>query len=235
MKDRDSSKQEGQIFTENCVIDDNPPSQKHNGWHCCDLQLQGLRSRVFYYSRNSLLHTWIAYYTELPMKVPTTPHHLENRYYVPPPIAITGNRLTCLSLQSVHRARIPEEQPNYYVQGMSGSGRFIQGNFRQSHIRDVTEDPYLGTDSKWGFLDSLLLINIFHIQGNQISQSHMTHFSSLDLCCRTTNLRHWRHSRCWYQPHRYACRHILFTDHNPHRALYHSITQYWDTHTCPSH
>ena len=28
------------------------------------------------------------------MKVPITPHHLENRYYAPPPIAITGNRLT---------------------------------------------------------------------------------------------------------------------------------------------
>jgi len=76
------------------VIDDNPPSQKRNGWHCCDLQLQGPRSRAVYYSRNSLLHTWITYYTELPMKVPITHHHLENRYYTPPPIAITGNRLT---------------------------------------------------------------------------------------------------------------------------------------------
>jgi len=76
------------------VIDDNPPSQKHNGWHCCDLQPQGPRSRAFYYSRNSLLHTWITYYTELPMKVPITPHHLENRYYTPPPIAITGNHKT---------------------------------------------------------------------------------------------------------------------------------------------
>jgi len=28
------------------------------------------------------------------MKVPITPHHLENRYYAPPPIAITGNHLT---------------------------------------------------------------------------------------------------------------------------------------------
>jgi len=28
------------------------------------------------------------------MKVPITPNHLENRYYAPPPIAITGNRLT---------------------------------------------------------------------------------------------------------------------------------------------
>jgi len=28
------------------------------------------------------------------MKVPITPHHLKNRYYAPPPIAITGNRLT---------------------------------------------------------------------------------------------------------------------------------------------
>ena len=28
------------------------------------------------------------------MKVPATPHRLENRYYAPPPIAITGNRLT---------------------------------------------------------------------------------------------------------------------------------------------
>jgi len=28
------------------------------------------------------------------MKVPITPHRLENRYYAPPPIAITGNRLT---------------------------------------------------------------------------------------------------------------------------------------------
>jgi len=28
------------------------------------------------------------------MKVPITPHHFENRYYAPPPIAITGNHLT---------------------------------------------------------------------------------------------------------------------------------------------
>jgi len=28
------------------------------------------------------------------MKVPITPHHLENRYYAPPPIAMTGNHLT---------------------------------------------------------------------------------------------------------------------------------------------
>jgi len=76
------------------AVDDNPPSQKHNGWHCCDLQPQGPRSRAFYYSRNSLLHTWITYYTELPMKVPITHHHLENRYYAPPPIAMIGNHLT---------------------------------------------------------------------------------------------------------------------------------------------
>jgi len=79
------------------VINDNLPSQKHNGWHRCDLQPQGLRSRAFYYSINSLLHTWITYYTDLPMKVPITPHHLENRYYAPPPIAITGNHLTCIA------------------------------------------------------------------------------------------------------------------------------------------
>jgi len=30
----------------------------------------------------------------LPIKVPITSHHLENRYYAPPPIAITGNHLT---------------------------------------------------------------------------------------------------------------------------------------------
>jgi len=78
------------------VIDDNPQSQKHNGWHCCDLQPQGPRSRAFYYSRNSLLHTLITYYTQLPMKVPITPHRLENCYYAPPPITITGNRLTPL-------------------------------------------------------------------------------------------------------------------------------------------
>jgi len=76
------------------VIDDNPASQKHNGWHCCDLQPQGPGSKAFDYSGNSLLHTWITYYTELPMKVPITPHRLENRYYAPPTIAITGNRLT---------------------------------------------------------------------------------------------------------------------------------------------
>ena len=76
------------------MIDDNTSIQKHNGWHCCDLQPQGPRSRAFYYSRNSLLHTWITYYTELPMKVPITLHRLENPYNSPPPIAITGNRLT---------------------------------------------------------------------------------------------------------------------------------------------
>jgi len=78
------------------VIDDNPRSQTHNGWHCCDLQPQVPRSRAFYYSRNSLLHTWIPYYTELPMKVPITLHRLENPFKAPPPIAITGNRLTLL-------------------------------------------------------------------------------------------------------------------------------------------
>ena len=70
------------------IIDDNPPSQKHNGWHCCDLQPQGPRSRAFYYSRNILLHTWITYYTELPVKYllhPTTSkisitHHHQIRH-----------------------------------------------------------------------------------------------------------------------------------------------------------
>jgi len=82
------------------VTDDNPPSQKHNGWHCCDLQPQGPRSRAFYSSRNGLLHAWITYYTELPTKVLITPHHLEKRYYGPPPIAITENHLTRLYVQS---------------------------------------------------------------------------------------------------------------------------------------
>jgi len=36
------------------------------------------RSRAFYYSINSLLHTWNSYYTEPPMKVPITPHRLES-------------------------------------------------------------------------------------------------------------------------------------------------------------
>ena len=80
------------------MIDDNAAIQKHNGWYCCDLQPQGPRSRAFYYSRNSLLHTWITYYTELPMKVPITLHRLENSYNAPPPIAITGNRLTPVRL-----------------------------------------------------------------------------------------------------------------------------------------
>jgi len=30
------------------------------------------------------------------VKVPITPHHIENRYYAPPPFAITGNHLTRL-------------------------------------------------------------------------------------------------------------------------------------------
>jgi len=46
------------------------------------------RSRAFYYSINSLLHTWNSYYTEPPMKVPITPHHLKYRYYATPPIII---------------------------------------------------------------------------------------------------------------------------------------------------
>jgi len=48
------------------------------------------RSRAFYVSINSLLHT--CYYTELPMKVLITPHHLEFSYYGPPPIVITLGR-----------------------------------------------------------------------------------------------------------------------------------------------
>jgi len=46
------------------------------------------RSRAFYFSINSLLHTWNSYYTEPPMKVPIAPHHLEYCYYAPPPIVI---------------------------------------------------------------------------------------------------------------------------------------------------
>jgi len=49
-----------------------------------------------------LLHDDDCFYyfqkTELPIKVPITPHHLENRYYAPPPIAITGNHLTPFGL-----------------------------------------------------------------------------------------------------------------------------------------
>ena len=76
------------------MIDDNTSIQKHNGWHCCDCQPRGPRSRAFYYSTNSLLYTWITYYTEPSMKVPITLHRLENPYNAPPPIAITGNSLT---------------------------------------------------------------------------------------------------------------------------------------------
>ena len=36
------------------------------------------RSRAFYFSMNSLLHIWITYYTEPPMKVPITDHDLKN-------------------------------------------------------------------------------------------------------------------------------------------------------------
>jgi len=46
------------------------------------------RSRAFYFIINSLLHTWNSYYTEPPVKVPITPHHLEYSYYGPPPIVI---------------------------------------------------------------------------------------------------------------------------------------------------
>ena len=46
------------------------------------------RSRAFYYSINSLLHKRKCYYTEPPMKVPITPHHLKYSYYGPPPIVI---------------------------------------------------------------------------------------------------------------------------------------------------
>jgi len=76
-----------------------------------------------------------------------------------------------LSPQGVHRARIPTEQPDFRVRGLSSSSRFIQVK--------------------------------------QISQSQQTHLPSLELCCRTTECGHWRHSRCRYQPHRYACRYIL--------------------------
>ena len=78
-----------------------------------------------------------------------------------------------LSPQGVHRDRIPTKQHYYYVQGLSGSSRFIQRK--------------------------------------QISQSQQTHLPSLELCCRTKKSRHWRHSHCRCQPHRYACRDILLT------------------------
>ena len=80
------------------MIIDNPPSQKHNGWHCFELELQGPRSRVFYSRRNSLLHTWNTCYTEPPMKVFITDHHLKNCYWAPPPNAIAGNYLTRISV-----------------------------------------------------------------------------------------------------------------------------------------
>ena len=97
------------------MIDDNPLSQKHNGWHCCDLQPQGIKSRALSYSRKSLLHTWITYYTELPMKVPITPHRLENRYYATPPIAITGNRLTRVYPPSPTPSSPPRRRGGHHI------------------------------------------------------------------------------------------------------------------------
>jgi len=44
------------------------------------------------------------------------------------------------------------------------------------------------------------------------------HLPSLELCCLTTKSRHWRHSLCQYQPHKYACRHILLA--STHVELY---------------
>ena len=52
----------------------------------------------------------------------------------------------------------------------------------------------------------------------------------LELCCRTTESGHWRHSRCRYQRLQ-----IYSARLDPHRALFHSTTQYWDTNRCPSH
>jgi len=46
------------------------------------------RSRAFYFSINSLLHTWNSYYTEPPVKVPIMTHHFKYSYYGPPPIVI---------------------------------------------------------------------------------------------------------------------------------------------------
>ena len=40
-------------------------------------------------------------------------------------------------------------------------------------------------------------------------RNRSTHLPSLELCCRTTESGHWRHSHCRYQPHLYACRYIL--------------------------
>ena len=54
-----------------------------------------------------ILHTWITYYTELPMKVPITLHRLENPYNAPPPIAITGNRLTRIKAHNFPSCRAP--------------------------------------------------------------------------------------------------------------------------------
>jgi len=67
------------------------------------------RSRAFYYSINSLLHTWNCYYTELPMKIPITPHNLEYRYYAPPPIIIAPGSFSHagISTTGLRVARVP--------------------------------------------------------------------------------------------------------------------------------
>ena len=45
----------------------------------------------------------------------------------------------------------------------TGTRAIAKLNTIQSHLRDVTEDPNLGTFSDWRFLGVWLLINIFHI------------------------------------------------------------------------
>jgi len=48
-----------------------------------------------------------------------------------------------------------------------------QNEHRKSHIRDVTEDPKLGTYSDRGFWDFLLLINILHINIHVCSHAYI--------------------------------------------------------------
>ena len=58
-----------------------------------------------------------------------------------------------------------EENTNLNIRnrGIHRNTRDRKTEHCQSHIRNVAEDPNLGTCSDWGFKDFLLLINIFHI------------------------------------------------------------------------
>jgi len=90
------------------------------------------RSRAFYYSINSLLHTWNSYYTQPPMKVPITLQRLESCYYAPPTIVISlGSFSEPLPLQ----VRIQKSMHSMF-QGLDTPGNSISRRWTHDGPRE---------------------------------------------------------------------------------------------------